>query len=347
VKRTLAHACLVSLLCLCTARLAGAEDEQTQRALFERARAHLKNEQWDKARELFEKLWNDRNTYDVALQLGQAEYHLGQYRNAAEHLAYGLATLPPREKLETAERSRQILALCRREVGTLDLRVKNKGAEILVDQKVVGITPLLTELYVEPGAHRFEVRLAAHQSVTWTLQFTADQTQWKEVQLVALVPPSNDREQPASKGRRPSTPPPRQADDAAHRASYVPVVAGGIVTAAGLTAGIVLQLARNSRKAEANDIQSRIGANGCGTPSAAAQGDCERLVTLGADYDSFGRLELLSFLFGGAALLGTGTYFFVARPDRAEPNTASWHGPLRINASRTLRETRCDITLDF
>jgi hypothetical protein len=336
--RNTARTALLSLLLalLMAPRAARADDEQTRRQTFEQARSAMQAGRWEEARSSYLQLWNDRHTYDVALQLGQAEYNLKRMRDAAEHLAYGLMLLPPREKPETAERSRQILALSKQQVGALDLRVKNKGADVIVDSKLVAESPLVTEVFVDPGEHRFEVRLDGHASEAFTIQIEAGQTKSRAVELKPLVASDGTRqtapplEQPQPKRpSKASAEPPRTES----HASWAPVVAGGIVAIAGLSAGIGFQLVRSARQDESDRIRSslvRANAN-CNLPGESA-GDCNRLSELASDYDSFGRLELISLVVGGAALVGTGTYFLLARPDKDRPTAQGHLGPLRFDA---------------
>lgn len=335
------HRWLVPLLCLTLAEPATAESVQSRREMFERATAHLQREQWPEARALLLALWQQRKTYDVALQLGQVEYNLDQIRDAAEHLAYGLATLPPREHLKTADRSKQILALCRERLGSLDLQIGTQGADVLVDGKAVGAAPLLTELYLEPGHHRFEVRSAAHHPQTWEMQFAPGSTQARIVELRPLLDPPNHagQDKPAATTSTPRAGP--------RGASVVPLIAGGVVTLAGVATGISMQFLRKSREDEANSIRSQFGPSGCLAPSLEQKADCDRLLTLSADYDSYGQIELISFLIGGAALLGTGAYFFVARPDHAPTGVTRPPMPVVLNASLSRHRSQLDLTVPF
>ena len=113
-------------------------------------------------------------------------------------------------------------------------------------------------------------------------------------------------------------------------ASWAPVVAGGIVAIAGLSAGIGFQLVRNARQDESERIRGSFGDKTCGGTPAANAGDCNRLSELASDYDSFGTLELVSLAVGGAALIGTGAYFFAARPDKSRPVTQAHLRPVRL-----------------
>ena len=329
-------------------RLARAEDEQTRRHTFEQARSAMQASRWEEARTSYTQLWNDRRTYDVALQLGQAEYNLKRMRDACEHLGYGLMLLPPREKPETAERSRQILGLCKQQVGALDLRVKNKGADVIVDGKISASAPLVTEIFVDPGEHRFEVRLDGHASEAFTVQLEAGQSKSRSVELKPLVPGEAQREPVRAKPVRhkPSEKMPEPLAAPTTHASWAPIVAGSIVALAGVGAGVGFQLVRDARQSESERIRGSLGTKQCGTTGAPV-GDCNRLTDLASDYDSFGTLELVSLVVGGAALVGTATYFFVARPDQTRPVRQAYLGPLRFRSHLAKGSAGVTFSADF
>jgi hypothetical protein len=329
----------ISLSSTTSPRVARADDDLTRRQVFEQGRAAMQAGRWEDARSCFQQLWDERRTYDVALQLGQAEYNLKRLRDCAEHLAYGLRTLPPREKPETAERSRQILGLCKQGAGALELRTKDEGADVFIDGKLTAQTPLPTELFLEPGEHRFEVRLDGHGSEAFTLQINAGQTRTRTVDLAPLIATVPSAEPPvapepsseAEPNPSPTAPPPLEPT----HASWAPVVAGGILAIAGLSSGTGFLLVAKARENEASRIRNDVGSSGCVKPSKANAADCSRLPDLDSQHDSFERLELISFIVGGAALIGTGTYFLLARPDQAKPSSTA--SPLTFASIGALR----------
>jgi hypothetical protein len=123
-------------------------------------------------------------------------------------------------------------------------------------------------------------------------------------------------------------------------------VAEGIVAIAGIGAGMGFQLARNARQNESERIRRPLGQSGCLAKDAPV-GDCNRLQELASDYDSFGTLELVSFIVGGAAFIGTATYFFAARPDQSHPVSQAHIGPLRFNARLTRSSSTLQLSADF
>jgi tetratricopeptide (TPR) repeat protein len=327
----------IALLALClfgalTPREANAEDDATRGRLFDEALTAAQAGRWEEALVVYERLWNERRAYDVALLLGQAEYNLKRYRAAAEHLSYGLGSLPASGSPQVAERSRQILDLCKEQVGTLNLQVKNKGAEILINGEVIAEAPLITPVFVNPGEHRFEVRLAGHVPERFTMMLEAKQSKSRSVELKPLVPEERSVE-PAPKLTEITAPP---APPESH-ASWTPVIVGGIVTLAGLSAGVAFEFARQAADDRATRIRDGLIAkthvtNPCLIPVKESVSECNRILDGLKDYDRYGKMELVSFIVSGAALVGTGGYFLLARPDQASSARRGMLGPLHVDA---------------
>lgn len=335
---TLRETAGVALLTLCLfgpliPSAAWADDDATRSRLFDEALNAAQAGRWEEAHVVYERLWSDRRTYDVALLLGQAEYNLKRYRAAAEHLSYGLKALPASGSPQVAERSRQILDLCKDEVGTLELQVKNKGAEVLVDGSVVAEAPLITPVFVEPGEHRVDVRLAGHAPESFTIALGAKQSKSRSVELKPLVAePSPVKAAPPAAAAL-SEPP---AAPESH-ASWTPVVAGGLVALAGVSAGVAFEFARQSADDRATKVRNGLiqkvhSPYPCANATKELANECDRVLDGLEDYDRYGRMELASFIVSAAALIGTGTYFFVARPDRSSAAQAASLGPVRLDA---------------
>jgi hypothetical protein len=308
----------------------------------------MQAKRWDVAHRIFVGLWSNQHTYDVALHMGQVEYHLKRFREAATHLAYGLMLLPPREKPEIAERSRALLDLCKAEIGTLELRVKNKQAEVLVDGLVVAEAPLVTDTYVDPGRHRFEVRLPGHTAERWTATFAKGENQQR---IVLLKPTKPAPEQsagtpPAAVDFANFTLPPREETSA--NGSWSPVVVGGAVTLLGLGAGLGFALVRGDITDDARKLRREIGEGNCRTANdKTTLSLCDQLQNKNSNYDSYGSLEAASFALGGIALVATTTYFLLARPDRSRSQNNATSSTIRMDGGMGKNSVGLRLTADF
>src|SRR5450432_3751077 len=63
--------------------------------LVRQGSAEYSKQHWEAARASFQKAWELKRHYAIAANLADVELKLGRYREAAEHLEYALANLPP------------------------------------------------------------------------------------------------------------------------------------------------------------------------------------------------------------------------------------------------------------
>lgn len=136
----------------------GAESNDRARALarYREAYAAMNAGDWTKARRLLLELWETSKTYDVAASLGQVEYQLLNFVDAARYMAFAIENMAPKERFSSLERYRKALDEIRAWVGTVQVTVPTPGAEIRVDGEVVGQSPFDEEIFVTPGTHVLE-----------------------------------------------------------------------------------------------------------------------------------------------------------------------------------------------
>lgn len=125
---------------------------------FESGLAAASAKNWKKAAEEFGKAYELKPLPQIAGNLGEAELNLGRYRDAAEHLEKFLredSGATPAEK----KAAKDWLDQAKRKIVTFEITVAVPGADVLVDGKVVGKSPLpMKGVYVEPGKHTVEAR---------------------------------------------------------------------------------------------------------------------------------------------------------------------------------------------
>jgi len=116
----------------------------------------------------YQAAWDIQQSFDVAGNLGNVEMLVGQPRDAAEHLSYALRTFPlggtPQKKKFLQDR----LAEAKQQIGTLQVTVNVDRAQVLIDGKNVGESPLENEIFVVPGERTLVVqrgRLKAKKSL--------------------------------------------------------------------------------------------------------------------------------------------------------------------------------------
>ncbi len=186
----------------------------------------IRAKQWVTARQELLAAWQFERDYRIAAKLGRVEIELRQYRNAAEHLDYCLHHATEMN----AEQKAAIQALfdeARAQVGTLDIRMAVRDATILVDDQVIGSTPLAA-VFVEPGQRTITARKAGKTFQEKRVDIVAGQT----AQIDIVEPPP---EQP--KALEPSPPTPK-IEEQTPNWKYVAVPIGVGVTVMGFAVGI-------------------------------------------------------------------------------------------------------------
>src|SRR6185437_12371405 len=113
------------------------------------------------------------------------EYHLGKYRDAAEFFEFTLRNFPVTAKADRRVAAQKKLDEVRKLVASVTVDVSKQRAEVRVDGKPIGVSPLPSEVFLEPGAHTIEARLEGHEPATQTIQ--ADKGSAQTIKLV-LVP---------------------------------------------------------------------------------------------------------------------------------------------------------------
>jgi tetratricopeptide (TPR) repeat protein len=142
-------------------RIGEAERDQA-RHLYDEAIQYGKRGDYRKAKASLSAAWALIKTWEIAVNLGSAEMRLGQYRDAAEHLAWGIRDGAVKEGQDYAPlvKAKTLLAEAVAHVGQVKLVADEPGASIFVDEEVVGRSPLIDPLYLDPGVHVITARPA-------------------------------------------------------------------------------------------------------------------------------------------------------------------------------------------
>lgn len=210
---------------------------------FERGLAAASAKNWKKAAEEFGKAYELKPMPQIAGNLGEAELNLGRYRDAAEHLEKFL-----REDSGATEAERKAakewLEQAKKKIVTFEITVALPGADVLVDGKVVGKSPLpMKEVYVEPGKRTVEAR-AGDATDAQTDTFEAG---WKRV--IKLVPMKPAEPVASASATATESPPPSGEASGPSRGL---VIGGAAISGALLVAGGVFVGLAVSRASEAN-----------------------------------------------------------------------------------------------
>jgi PEGA domain len=280
-------------------------------ALYKEGVRLYSEKKWTEAEAAFRSAWEINPTFDVAYNLGSAEYQLGQYRDATEHLSLAVHNWP----LLTAtsglrQTAQQRLDDSRARVGALTVKINVEHAEVLVDGKAVGRSPLAREVFVDPGTHVVEATLAGYKPAR--TQVDAPKGSSQDVAL-ALVPV-------------PAPPPGGQTSDAGGPRKPV-IITGAALGGAGVILGAVFAGLSDAKASDVNAKHDAIvnmgAAAACGAAPSAA---CQALLSAKQSQATFANASAWSFIAGGA--VGAATVIYAVAAPRAAKNSGMRVVPL-------------------
>lgn len=302
-------------------------DADKRRADFQRGVAAIGAEKWDEALAVYRKLWEEEHTYDVALSLGQVELNLKAYRDAAEHLDFGVRNIPPREEAGVATRAHHMLDLARKEVGAVEIRVDRTNAEVSVDGKPIGTSPLPGDVFLDPGPHTIGATNAGSTPIEQAIQASAGKRSTLNLAFgersgstavpVAAASSEAATTAPAPAAQPPASSPGEDTQGAGDNSSLrTGVLIGGLaVTAIAAAVTVTFALKGSSASSDADDARvhatARFGDNPCASAAGAGSPECaqlnESLDSRASDY----RIANAALFVSVAAGLSTAVTFFL------------------------------------
>ena len=216
-----------------------------------------------------------------------------------------------------AERHRSTLAT---QTGALVVTCDTDGAEVSVDGRARGVTPLQTSIRLDPGPHQLVVEKQGSPPYAEKLTIEGGKRVTVEAKLVvvAAAPVTPPLAPPVLATPEPQGPPPPTAAElAAHRRSVLRTVAWttGAAGVAALGFGVAERLIANGKF---NDFNSR--PQGCDADDrvlAHGGGDCSSLLSAGR---SSATLSAVGFI-SGAVLAGASAVLFYTSRAPADAST--------------------------
>jgi hypothetical protein len=233
-----------------------------------------KKADYARARVSYIAAWALKKNWQLAGSLGDCELKLGMNRDAAEHLAYFLRVSPNQPPAPAAKK---LYEDARAKIGTITIAVDTPGADIVVDGKVIGKSPMEDPVFVDPGRHFVEARLGAKRAT-----FEVDSAPAGSTAGVSLV---------LENARR----------------SMTPAIVVGSVGGAALVGGVILIGLAESKK---SDLQTLVQEtrHSCPIGDTSPKGSCATLASAASSADTFGNLGIAGLVVGGVAAAGVATY---------------------------------------
>jgi hypothetical protein len=262
-------------------------DEASSRALFDQAIVAVADDQLERALDLFEASLREAERPATRYNLALANHRMGRPLEVARHALILLDGPEPEMRHAAHDRVRTLLFDARAQLSVLRLRGEALAAELRVD----GREPELRhrdEVYVLPGLHRLQTRLA--EGTTWERELllaagmAEDWPLGSPADTAAVGRPAPASREPVV----PASPPaPRVKADLSTRRNSVVVASASVGTALELAAATIYIVAA----IKAAQLSQR-------DPSSAA---------FIADSDAYWRLRLCVWPFaaaGGALMTG-------------------------------------------
>lgn len=235
-----------------------------------------------RARVSYVAAWALKKNWQLAGSLGDCELKLGFYRDAAEHLAYFLRMSPTQPPSGDATK---LYKEAQGKIARLDIAIDLPGADVVVDGKFVGKSPLEDPVFVEPGSHVVEIRRGEKLK---TLHVDLRKGTVYPISVALAGPQSATSEEKGPK---------------------LPILLGGAALSLGvLGAGIGLMAASGGKGADADALltQMKQAKIVCGRPPAA--GPCEDIVSLRQSHDTLHNVALPLLVGAGVVAAATVSY---------------------------------------
>jgi hypothetical protein len=242
----------------------------------------------------------------------QTPIDLGQLALAAEHLDNALHNFTPSINDQMRAIAKQAYADTLKRVGKLHIVVKQDGAEVFVNGRSVGQSPLESNVYVDGGECTIEAR-NGNKSDKQSLVVDIGKETTVTLAPRAAQNSSDHVSSPAASSASMATPsqPVESASHIEHR-SYVPIFVGGALFAIGVGTAIGFKLDQSSTDDKADKLRNSVGTNGCGVGSLHPN-ECSAIADAANTRDRDSKFQVIGLGLAGTALVATSVYWFWPR----------------------------------
>ena len=305
--------------------------QQEIQRLYRESKIAGEKADWSTAYALMQQAWRKRQAADISVNLALIEMQLQKWRDAAEHLSYGLNHFPADADPELMRLNKERLNRCKQEVVTLTIHVDPDDAQVSLGGTRLGVgSTLPSEVFAEAGTVEVTAELGGYERAVAKLSASKGET--KDVRL--------------NLSRAQSVLP---DGTAAHNASTAgpsntPLYALGAVAVIGLGSGIGFHFAAQANNRDYERLATTTPSWACSSPIRA--GDCQAADDATSGYKRNRTLSSTGFAIGGAAVVGLLAYYwFEIRPKNAahEPTATR----LRVGGAASPGGVACSLSRDF
>ena len=190
---------------------------------FERGLAAFRQERFAEAAEEFEEAYRISPSYKVLYNIGQVDVALGRSVEAIDayekFLKDGGAGIPSERQKEV----REALAKEQARIGTITVRTEPEGAEIRLDGRLVGTTPLTRPIRATMGAHTIEASLSGRPARVRDVRVAGGGEIDIEIEIATVAAPDASSVVPVAPQVKEPSEPTKTAEAIAVRAAPVAV----------------------------------------------------------------------------------------------------------------------------
>lgn len=304
-------------------------DIDRARTLYKKAQLAFEAEHFDEARQLLLQVWEIRRTTDTASELGHTEMELRMYRDAAEHFEYCLGNFPPTGSKKLLKAIQEASNEAKLHIGQIRVVTNRDGAEVLVDGRLVGTSPLVSVVFVEPGSHELDLR-AGTDAASSNFEVVAGGTYEANVPIETTPSAAASATPATAHDSGPVSMPPAPNLDRHDERSLVPVVVGGVVFAAGVATALGFHFAANSEHDKLQTYRDQYGPSGCINGTASAS-ECATQWNTAKAEERDRKLSTAGLVLAGTALIGTSLYWFW--PRGTSTTAGRRHEPIQVTGN--------------
>ncbi|MGK3960411.1 hypothetical protein WMF38_46080 [Sorangium sp. So ce118] len=271
------------------------------------------------ARDVHLTMWRLTRSASDAFNVGMLSFRIREFVTAAEFLTIYFDRVgtpdapkiwvPPGHK-DKYEAARANFAEARRHIGALEVRVSDPGADVLVDGRQVGVSPLEFPVFVAPGQHQVTAQLGGAKVADVVAVEAGGE---RIVRLVFVTAePAAPPVRPVASSRRglPPAAPPRAQPG--HDLRWWTVGAMAATTAAlGVLGGVSVAKADDAADDRTAALHHVRWENAQGCPGASACGD---FTAADGRAKTWTAISVGSFIGAGLAAAGVGAAAYLLAP---------------------------------
>lgn len=279
------------------------EEREQALELMRKGSEQYKSGNYAGAHALFLKSYELRATYDVACSLAQTNVRLDRTTEALPYYDICVDSYPVSGNGGRLEKIRSDREEALGKVGVVRVEFAQDGVQVLLKDKVLGVTPLSKPLYLEPGVHSLVFKAHEHRQMSRAFRVAAGERHLVAAEFEAIpVTETPEETQKPEVAPQPAPIPAPVEESTKH--NWIPAYVLGGMTVATLASSIVLRVVAGNKKKKVEGLHNDLMPGDCADSGGAAE--CEELDSLAKSQRSLGIASdvtmIASGVFAGATL---------------------------------------------